>query len=234
MAKAIRNFDEREGHAESTASFIDANFSDNSGRTLKALRSRNAWKKLRVNAICEKAAKIMEDRHVHTCPYFLSPDKLLDQITHRVRLYKKGDRISDAVLQRKLKSEYVALAQLAQFIFWTSVGKEGALHFKEQLRQKRMAEQLHESVANGISLEKTQKMIKSSIDAQQKVDARKAGRNRYRRSGEASRGRAGRSRGRGGRRARGRGGRGGRGRGRGGRSAAPASGSSSGSATGPT
>ena len=62
MAKAIRNVDERDGHAESTASFIDSEFSDNAGRTLKAMRSKNAWKKQRVNAICEKAAKIMEDR----------------------------------------------------------------------------------------------------------------------------------------------------------------------------
>ena len=79
-----------------------------------------------------------------------------------MRLYRKGDLISDAVLQRKLKSEYVALAELTQYIFWTSVGKEGALHFKEQLRQKRMAEQLRESVGCGISVEKTQKMIKRS------------------------------------------------------------------------
>ena len=64
MATAIRNVDERDGHAESTASFIDSEFSDNSGRTLKAMRSKNSWKKLRVNAICEKAAKIMEDRRV--------------------------------------------------------------------------------------------------------------------------------------------------------------------------
>lgn len=65
MAKAIRNVDERDGHgghAESAASFIDSEFSDNSGRTLKTMRSKNAWKKQRVNAICEKAAKIMVDR----------------------------------------------------------------------------------------------------------------------------------------------------------------------------
>ena len=56
------------------------------------------------------------------------------------------------------------MAQLRQFIFWTSVGREGALHFiKEQLRQKRMAEQLRESVAGGLSVEKTQKMIKRPV-----------------------------------------------------------------------
>ena len=42
VAKAIRNVDEREGHAEATAAFIDAEFSDNSGRVVKALRSSTA------------------------------------------------------------------------------------------------------------------------------------------------------------------------------------------------
>ena len=70
MVKTIRNVDEREGHAEATAAFIDAEFSDNSGKVVKALRSNNAWKKNRVNAICEKAAVIMEERSVQrtTCP----------------------------------------------------------------------------------------------------------------------------------------------------------------------
>ena len=80
MAKAIRNVDERDGHAESTASFIDTEFSDNAGRTLKAMRSKNAWKKQRVNAICEKAAKIMEDRcvNVHTNEHLFNPQYLND------------------------------------------------------------------------------------------------------------------------------------------------------------
>ena len=66
-------------------------------------------------------------------------------------------------MQRKLQREYKRLSQLTQFIFWTSIGKEGALHFKEQLRQKRMAEQLRESVASGLSVEKTQKMIRRFV-----------------------------------------------------------------------
>ena len=64
MARAIRNVNERDGHCEATAAFIDSEFSDNSGITVKALRSNNSWKKQRVNAICDKAAKIMEDRCV--------------------------------------------------------------------------------------------------------------------------------------------------------------------------
>ena len=85
-----------------------------------------------------------------------------------MRLFRRGDDISDAVLQKKLKREYRRLAELSQFIFWTHVGREGALHFKEQLRQKEMAEQLRESVASGLSIEKAQKMIKNAIDAQDK------------------------------------------------------------------
>ena len=81
----------------------------------------------------------------------------------RVRLYRRGDTISDAVLQRKLQREYRRGGQLFQFIYWTSVGREGALHFKELLRQKKMAENLHRSVAGGISIEKAQKMIKRSL-----------------------------------------------------------------------
>ena len=57
--------------------------------------------------------------------------------------------------------------QLRQFIFWTSIGREGALHFKEQLRRKKMAEHLHESVAGGISVEKVQKMIKRYLGISQ-------------------------------------------------------------------
>ena len=64
MARAIRNVNERDGHAEATAAFIDADFSDNSGITVKALRSNSVWRRNRVNNICEKAAKIMKDRCV--------------------------------------------------------------------------------------------------------------------------------------------------------------------------
>ena len=160
VAKAIRNVDEREGHAEATAAFIDAEFSDNSGRVVKALRSGNPWKKNRVNAICEKAATIMEDRYV---PATVICSKSNSIPPPRIRLYRKGDSISDAMLQKKLSREYRRLAQLKQFIFWTSIGREGALHFKDQLRQKKMAEHLRESVAGGLSVEKAQKMIKRHV-----------------------------------------------------------------------
>ena len=82
---------------------------------------------------------------------------------NRVRLYRKGDEIADALLQKKLSREYLRLAHLKQFIFWTGIGRAGALHFKDQLRQKKMAEGLRESVANGLSVEKTQKMIRRHV-----------------------------------------------------------------------
>ena len=81
----------------------------------------------------------------------------------RVRLFRRGDSIADKALQKKLQSEYRSLAHLNQFIFWTGVGREGALHFKEQLRQKRMAEKLRESVAVGMSVDKAQKMIRRLV-----------------------------------------------------------------------
>ena len=68
MAKAIRNVSEKDGHTEATASFVDVEFSDNTGRVAKALKGRDTWKKQRVDAICAKAAKIMEDRLAHHAP----------------------------------------------------------------------------------------------------------------------------------------------------------------------
>jgi len=41
---------------------------DNTGRVAKALKGRDTWKKQRVDAICAKAAKIMEDRLAHHAP----------------------------------------------------------------------------------------------------------------------------------------------------------------------
>ena len=74
-----------------------------------------------------------------------------------------GDEISDAKLRKKLQREYRSLSDLKQFIYWTSIGREGALHFKELIRQKEMAEQLTESVACGLSVGKAQKLIKRSV-----------------------------------------------------------------------
>ena len=93
------------------------------------------------------------------------PSHLYPRTARRVRLFRRGDEIANDVLQKKLQREYRRLGQLRQYIFWTKIGREGALHFKEQLRQKKMAEHLQESVAGGISVEKTQKMIKKCVTA---------------------------------------------------------------------
>ena len=74
MAKAIRNVDERQGHAMATAAFIDSEFSDNSGYVADSLRA-DLWRRNRVSSICEKAAVIMEDRLAPVLtphPFFLN------------------------------------------------------------------------------------------------------------------------------------------------------------------
>ena len=104
-----------------------------------------------------------------------------------VRLYKRGDEIADDARTRKLKREYTRTSQLTQHIFWTSVGREGAYHFEQELKHKKMAERLRESVAGGISVEKAQKMIRRSIDAQKKSNIAKSAASRSARS-QSSRG----------------------------------------------
>ena len=44
--------------------YLGCVFSVFAGKTVKSLRSPSAWRRNRVNAICEKAATIMEDRLV--------------------------------------------------------------------------------------------------------------------------------------------------------------------------
>ena len=62
MVKTIKNVDPEKGHALSTAQFIDANFSDNSEKCVRALRSKSAWKKAQFVSVADKTAQIMRDR----------------------------------------------------------------------------------------------------------------------------------------------------------------------------
>ena len=101
---------------------------------------------------------------------------------NRVRLFKRGDEISNEARDRKLQREYTRTSQLTQHIFWTSVGREGAYHFEQELKHKKMAESLRESVAGGISVEKAQKMIRRSIDVQKKSNMAKSSSQRGSRS----------------------------------------------------
>ena len=61
MARAIRNTNDN-NHVPATANFLDAEFSDSSGRAARVLSSQFAWKRNRFKEIAAKAAKIMEDR----------------------------------------------------------------------------------------------------------------------------------------------------------------------------
>ena len=63
MAKAIRNTSDI-AHVTATVNFLDAEFSDNSGRAARVLSSPFAWKRNRFKEIASKAAKILEDRYV--------------------------------------------------------------------------------------------------------------------------------------------------------------------------
>ena len=85
-----------------------------------------------------------------------------------MRLHKKGDSIANEVLQHKSKRESEKIAELAQYVYWTDVGREGALEFEKQLRQGKMAAELVKSMGNGLSLEKAQKMIRKSVASQSK------------------------------------------------------------------
>ena len=61
MARAIRNTSDG-AHVTATANFLDAEFSDNSGKAARVLSSQFAWKRNRFKEIAAKAAKILEDR----------------------------------------------------------------------------------------------------------------------------------------------------------------------------
>ena len=86
-------------------------------------------------------------------------------------LHEKGDAIADDVLRYKSKRESEKLSELAQYLYWTEVGREGALEFEKQVRQGRMAAELVKSMGNGMSVEKAQKMIRKSVEVQDKADA---------------------------------------------------------------
>ena len=115
----------------------------------------------------------------------------------RVRLYKRADTISDAEKQRKLEREYNLADSLKRFIYWTDIGREGAKHFKQQMKQKQMAESVAKSMGGSISVEKTQKMIRKAIEAQEKADSTRARINSRRTPNYSQSGRRSNSRGRG-------------------------------------
>ena len=152
MARAIRNTSNN-AHVPATANFLDAEFSDNSGRAARVLSSQFAWKRNRFKKIANKAAKIMEDR---------------------VRLFNKGDAISDEAKKAKLKRESKKSNDLFHLIYRSDVGREGAKYFEQLLQQKKIVKSLNATISGEISVEKAQKMIAKAIEVQKKADAARA------------------------------------------------------------
>ena len=93
---------------------------------------------------------------------------------HRVRLFNKGDTVSDEAKKAKLKREYKKMNDLSQLIYWSDVGREGAKHFEQLLQQKKMAQTLNATITGEISVEKAQKMIAKAIEVQKRADAARA------------------------------------------------------------
>ena len=61
-AKAIRNVDPEKGHTLATAQFLDAKFSDNTEKCVRARRSKNLWKKGQLDVAAAKAADVIDVR----------------------------------------------------------------------------------------------------------------------------------------------------------------------------
>ena len=101
--------------------------------------------------------------HVSTYTY-VSP--------RRVKLFNKGDKISNGAKARKLKREYLAIKKLKTLLYWSEIGREGAIHVKQQLRNREMAETMAE-LNPEISIERAHKLIKNSIEVQRKADMAK-------------------------------------------------------------
>ena len=93
---------------------------------------------------------------------------------HRVRLFNKGDTVSDEAKRAKLKRESRKINDLSQLIYWSDVGREGARHFEQLLQQKKMAQNLNATISGDISVEKAQKMIAKAIEVQKRADAARA------------------------------------------------------------
>ena len=89
-------------------------------------------------------------------------------------MFNRGDSIAQESKTAKLKRESRKMNDLAQLIYWSDVGREGAKHFEQLLQQKKMAQTLNATIAGDISVEKAQKMIAKAIEVQKKADAARA------------------------------------------------------------
>ena len=119
--------------------------------------------------------------HAYYNCYLSAMSDMSNNMTHtcRVKLFNRGDKISSEAKERKLKREYIALIKLEQLIFWTDVGREGADHVRQQMRNKCMAEHMA-MMDPDMSIKNAQKIIRDSLDVQRKADQTK--RQRFSRS----------------------------------------------------
>ena len=93
-----------------------------------------------------------------------------------MRLFKRGDTIASDTMKRKLQREFAHTSELANHIYWTDIGRVGHEHFKQQLREKTMASRMCATIPGEVSAEKAHKMLRKSVEVQNKADAEKMAR----------------------------------------------------------
>ena len=86
-----------------------------------------------------------------------------------MRLFRRAKSLSTAQREKKLKREYLLTDQLMRLIFFTNMGREGAEHYKQKMRQKKIAKRLASAAGSGMTTKDAQKMIAESIEIQKKV-----------------------------------------------------------------
>ena len=106
------------------------------------------------------------------CPAPLALPLVTPPSLTRVKLYNKGNEISDRTRTAKLKREYRRLRDLKLLIFFMDLGKEGAHHREKMVRQRKVARMIAEST--GTTVEKALKMVNKSVETQEKSNASKS------------------------------------------------------------
>ena len=97
-------------------------------------------------------------------------------MAHRVRLFKRGDKIAAEAKEKKLQREFRLTTELTNLIYWTNVGRVGFEHFRQQLREKTMASQMCAVIPGELTAERAHKMLRKSVEVQGKADAEKSAR----------------------------------------------------------
>ena len=104
----------------------------------------------------------------------------------RIRLFNKGDAMSEQFKISKLKREFKKMNELAQMIYWADVGREGSNYFEQLVQQKKMAESLKDAIPGEVTTEKAQKMIAKAVEVQRKADADRSAKSRGKSAASAS------------------------------------------------